>query len=75
MLAAYAEGRVRIAGLQQSELSTKVVGHVGLVAGVSALTGRLGAEEFDFRLRFLDVYAWRRGEWQLIASQDTRLPR
>ena len=28
-----------------------------------------------FRLRFLDVYAWRDSRWQLIASQDTRLPR
>jgi ketosteroid isomerase-like protein len=75
VLRAYREGEVRIAALRQSDMRATVVGDVGLVAGISALTGRQGAEEFDFRLRFLDVYVWRDGRWQLIASQDTRLPR
>jgi ketosteroid isomerase-like protein len=74
VLRAYREGEVRIAALRQSELRATVVGDVGLVAGISALSGRQAAEEFDFRLRFLDVYVWRDGRWQLIASQDTRLP-
>ena len=75
VLAAYSEGRVRIATLRQSDLRATVVGEVGLVAGISALAGRLGAEEFEFRLRFLDVYLRRDDRWQLLASQDTRLPR
>jgi hypothetical protein len=45
------------------------------VAGISALAGWQGEEEFEFRLRFLDVYLQRDGRWQLLASQDTRLPR
>jgi hypothetical protein len=75
VLWAYREGAVRIVALRQSELRATVVGDVGLVAGISALSGRQAAEEFDFRLRFLDAYVWREGRWQLIASQDTRLPR
>lgn len=72
---AYAEGGVRVTALGQSEIVVRVIGEVGLVAGVSAFQGRQGEEHFDFRLRFLDVYAWRDGRWQLVASQDTRLPR
>jgi hypothetical protein len=75
VLWAYREGAMRIAVLRQSELRATVVGDVGLVAGISALSGRQAAEEFDFRLRFLHAYIWRDGRWQLIASQDTRLPR
>jgi ketosteroid isomerase-like protein len=75
VLRAYADGRVRVTTLGQTELSARVVGEVGLVTGVSEFQGRQGDEPFDFRLRFLDVYAWRDGRWQLVASQDTRLPR
>jgi hypothetical protein len=75
VLSAYAEGRVRIERLQQSELRAKVLGNVGLVAGITALAGSQGSEDFDFRLRFLDAYVWRDRRWQLLASQDTRLPR
>lgn len=75
VLRAYAEGGVRVTALVQSDLRVRVVGEVGLVAGVSEFQGRQGAEPFDFRLRLLDVYVWRDGRWQLIASQDTHLPR
>ena len=71
----HAGGRVRVTTLGQTELSARVVGDVGLVTGVSAFRGHQGNEPFDFQLRFLDVYAWRDARWQLIASQDTRLPR
>jgi hypothetical protein len=74
VMRAYAEGGVRVTALGQSDLRARVIGDVGLVAGVSAFQGRQGEEPFDFRLRFLDVYAWRDGRWQLVASQDTRLP-
>jgi len=75
VLRAYTDGRVLITALGQSGMRARVVGEVGLVTGVSEYRGRQGDEPFDFRLRFLDVYAWRDERWQLIASQDTRLPR
>lgn len=75
VMRAYASGGVRVTALEQSELRVRIIGEVGLVAGVSEFQGTQGEEHFDFRLRFLDVYAWRDGRWQLVASQDTRLPR
>ena len=71
---AYADGGVRITALGQRDLHARVIGEAGLVTGVSAFRGTQGEESFDFTLRFLDVYAWRDGRWQLVASQDTRLP-
>jgi ketosteroid isomerase-like protein len=71
---AYAEGAVRITALNQRDLQARVFGEAGIVTGVSAFQGKQGEESFDFTLRFLDVYAWRDGRWQLVASQDTRLP-
>jgi ketosteroid isomerase-like protein len=72
---AYADGGVRVTILEQSDLRARVMGEVGLVAGVSKFQGSHGAELFDLRLRFLDVYAWHDGRWQLVASQDTYLSR
>jgi ketosteroid isomerase-like protein len=74
VLRGYADGGVRMTTLRQSELRVRVLGDTGLVAGINVLRGQQGIEHFDLRLRFLDVYAWRDGRWQLVASQDTRLP-
>lgn len=74
VLGAYSTGGVRLTHLQRSDVRVKIVGEAGLVAGISVLQGERSTEHFAFRLRFLDVYAWRDGRWQLVASQDTRLP-
>ena len=74
VLRGYAEGGgVKVTTLLQSDLRARVLGEAGLVAGVNVMRGQQGHEHFDLRLRFLDVYAWRDGRWQLVASQDTRL--
>jgi hypothetical protein len=74
VLRGYAEGGgVKVASLLQSDLRVRVLGEAGLVAGINIMRGQQGHERFDLRLRFLDVYAWRDGRWQLVASQDTRL--
>ncbi len=73
VLRSYAAGGVRVTTLSQSDLRARVLGDAGLVAGINVMRGKQGHEQFDLRLRFLDVYAWREGRWQLVASQDTRL--
>ena len=74
VLRGYADGSVRLTTLSQSDLRARVLGDAGIVSGINLLRGQHRADHFEFRLRFLDVYAWRDGRWQLIASQDTRLP-
>jgi len=74
VLESYRRGQVRFEVLSVSDLTLRVLGEIGLVAGVSRLRGHTQDERFDLRLRFLDVYAWRDGRWELVASQDTQLP-
>jgi hypothetical protein len=74
VLESYRQKQVRFDLLTVSDLALRVLGDTGLVAGVSRLRGHTNSEHFDLRLRFLDVYAWRNGQWELVASQDTRLP-
>lgn len=74
VLASYRRGTVHFDQLTVSDLAARILGDVGLVTGVSQLRGHAEGERFDLRLRFLDVYAWRDGRWELMASQDTRLP-
>jgi ketosteroid isomerase-like protein len=74
VLESYHRGNVRFDLLAVSDMALRILGDVGLVAGVSRLRGHADGERFDLRLRFLDVYARRDGRWELVASQDTRLP-
>jgi ketosteroid isomerase-like protein len=74
VLRSYSDGGVRLTTLRQSELQARILGNTGVVAGINEIQGQQGTERFYIRLRFLDVYALRDGRWQLVASQDTRLP-
>jgi hypothetical protein len=74
VLESYRRKHVSFDLLAVSDLALRVLGDTGLVVGVSRLRGHTEDEHFDLRLRFLDVYAWRDGRWELVASQDTRLP-
>jgi hypothetical protein len=74
LIRALTSGSVKVAQLRQSQLTARVIGDVGLVSGVNALLGEEASIRFDFRIRFLDAYAWRDERWQLIASQSTYLP-
>ena len=74
VLDAYRSGGVRLDHVTVRDLSTRVLGDVGLVTGSSELIGHANGERIDPRLRFLDVYVWRDGRWELVASQDTILP-
>jgi ketosteroid isomerase-like protein len=74
VLQSYLQKHVRFDLLTVSDLALRVLGDTGLVVGVSRLRGYSDGEHFDLRLRFLDVYTWRNDRWELVASQDTRLP-
>ena len=75
MLQAYGPGGVRLQRYETSDVSTRIVGDVGLVTGVGALGGRYGEHRFEHQLRFLDVYVRRGSTWLLLVSQVTELRR
>ena len=52
----------------------KVLGDVALLGGVATLKGTDGGKPFTARLRFMDVWAKRGGQWRVIFTQATRAP-
>lgn len=52
----------------------KVMGDVALLGGVGTLKGTDGGKAFTVRLRFMDVWQKRAGQWRVIFSQATRVP-
>jgi hypothetical protein len=53
-------------------LSARIYGETGVVTGL--LKVKLSAQPAPYTLRFTDVWVRRRGRWQLVAFQATRLP-
>ncbi|MGQ0648528.1 MAG: nuclear transport factor 2 family protein [Gemmatimonadaceae bacterium] len=53
-------------------LSARIYGQTGIVTGL--LTVKLTAQPAPYTLRFTDVWVQRKGRWQLVAFQATRLP-
>lgn len=58
--------------LTPDSLQVRAYGSVGVVTGI--LRVKLSAQPAPYRIRFTDVWAERRGRWQLVAFQATRLP-
>jgi hypothetical protein len=74
LLAGHAEAHVRVEAVEPAELVARVLGEVGVVSGRTRIAGRALGERFELRLRFLDVFAWRAGRWELFASSATPIP-
>lgn len=51
-----------------------VRGDTALLGGVATLKGTDGGQAFTARLRFMDVWAKRDGQWRVIFTQATRAP-
>ena len=45
-----------------------------VVTGRSAMQIVVGDRALSFAIRFIEVYQWNEGRWQLLAWQSTRLP-
>ena len=67
-LEAYGPGGVELEVFEVHDLHTKAWADTVLVTGRARLQGRYGEYDFAHDLRFLDVYARRNGEWQLVGS-------
>ena len=72
-LDAYQPGAAKLDKYDVEELKSRVIGEVGIITGIGYIHGTFAASEFEHRLRFLDVYVYREGRWQLYLSQMTPL--
>lgn len=73
LLEAYGPGGVRLLEFETRDVTTRIVGDVGLVMGLGTLRGSYGDQTFQHDVRFLDVYVHRGSAWLLWVSQVTEL--
>jgi len=73
LLEAYGPGGVRLLEFETRDVTTRIVGDVGLVMGLGTLRGSYGDQTFRHDVRFLDVYVHRGSAWLLWVSQVTEL--
>lgn len=70
---AYKLGDARLDKYSLDDLTTLVIGSVGIISGKGYIHGKYAEFEFEHSLRFLDIYIHREGRWQLYLSQVTPL--
>lgn len=70
---AYKLGAARLDKYSLDDVTTLVIGSVGIISGKGYIHGKYAEFEFEHSLRFLDIYIHREGRWQLYLSQVTPL--
>jgi Domain of unknown function (DUF4440) len=67
-------GRLEYRAIEVLQMRPRVAGDAVVVNGSIGLQGVADGQTRNMRVAFTDVYARRKGRWQLIAWQSTRLP-
>jgi hypothetical protein len=60
--------------MEPSEVKAKALGDAVVLTGTAKVTVQGPRGENKFGIRFIDVYANRGGQWQMVAWQSTRTP-
>lgn len=61
-------GALRMGEAEVRRLQAHVFGETGVVVGTIALRGVAGTTAYDGEYSFVDVYAWRQGQWRAVLS-------
>ncbi len=70
---AFDSGDREIASMHINEISVRPFGDWAIVTGRTQAAGRYRGEMAEVVLRFTDVFAYRNGDWQVVASHATLL--
>jgi ketosteroid isomerase-like protein len=65
----------QIVSMRIDELNVRPFGDWAIVTGRTQATGKYQGEDAEVTLRFTDVFTYRNGQWQVVASQATLLQR
>ncbi len=60
--------------IEPDSVQVRIHRGTAVVTGRSAMQVIAGDRELSFEIRFIEVYQWNDGRWQLLAWQSTRLP-
>jgi len=68
------EGKTVYQKIETSDVVAQDLGDAVVLTGVAQITVLSGGKPNSFGVRFLDVYAKRNGNWQMVTWQSTRTP-
>jgi hypothetical protein len=60
--------------VQPDEVKLRLLGSVGIITGKADVVVEQEGKTITIHMRFMDVYAKRKGHWQQIGWQSTRIP-
>ena len=63
----------QVESLQIDDVRVRTFGGCAVVTGRTRAAGRYRGDAVSVTLRFTDVFVWRGGRWQVVASQATQL--
>jgi len=69
-------GDLNYLAMKHSDLDARLYGDVAVLTGRSAVkveSPRTGSQIVDLDIRFMNVYSKRKGQWQQVAWQSTRI--
>jgi ketosteroid isomerase-like protein len=60
--------------IEPQDVKVRLYGDAAIVTGRARLKTISKGQEFNFQVQFTDVYAKKKGRWQMVAWQSSRLP-
>jgi ketosteroid isomerase-like protein len=73
LIGAMESGTTVYTAVEPSDVVAQDLGDAVVLTGVAAISVNSGSAANSFRVRFVDVYANRGGQWQMVTWQSTRL--
>lgn len=74
LIGAMESGATVYSAVEPSDVTAQDFGDAVVLTGVAAISVTSGGKPMSFRVRFMDVWAKRGNDWQMVAWQSTRLP-
>jgi uncharacterized protein DUF4440 len=73
LIGAMESGATVYTAVEPSDVVAQDLGDAVVLTGVAAISVKSGGVPNSFRVRFVDVYANRGGQWQMVTWQSTKL--
>ena len=74
LIGAMEAGTTVYTAVEPSDVVAQDLGDAVVLTGIAAISVKSGGVPNSFRVRFVDVYANRGGQWQMVTWQSTKLP-
>lgn len=73
-IASIKSGDLKYISIQRDDVNVRVFGNAAVITGRALFKVKSRGQDMTVHARFTDVWIKRRGTWQMVAWQSTRLP-